>query len=318
MNLYTTTFCVFAALLAAEPQPAAAAEIVLDEHTEGTVLDAILDGFPSLAPFDGKGDFGNNALGVALQAGVTEERAIVEYPLAALDGIHPHAIVSATLVFNIDDVVSTFGPGTGFDGTAADTILVYDFAGNGEVTTDDFLEAIPPALAAMSTQGRGVITDASLAASGPLFFDVDVTAAVVDRLESGDAFAGFLFATDDNKTATSLDDLGNSSAGPPGVGGSRKPVLTIVVADATTTTSTSTSTTSTTEEPLSRCGDINGDGKVSASEALFILRVAVGLQTCTLAMCDVDGSGKVNAADALRALRISVGVDLPLLCDSTA
>ena len=53
---------------------------------------------------------------------------------------------------------------------------------------------------------------------------------------------------------------------------------------------------------------------VSASDALFMLRAAVGLDSCELCVCDVDGSGGVAATDALATLRLAVGQPIPLNC----
>ncbi len=52
----------------------------------------------------------------------------------------------------------------------------------------------------------------------------------------------------------------------------------------------------------------------AASDALFILRAAVGLEVCSARVCDVDGSGATNASDALRALKRAVGIELALTC----
>ena len=81
--------------------------IVIDENTQGTVFDGIVDGFPGLAPRDGTADFGGNPLSVARQADVTETRAVMEFPLAAVAG---QPIVSAKLVFNVDDVITLRTP----------------------------------------------------------------------------------------------------------------------------------------------------------------------------------------------------------------
>jgi hypothetical protein len=56
------------------------------------------------------------------------------------------------------------------------------------------------------------------------------------------------------------------------------------------------------------CGDVDGNGGRAASDALFVLRVAVGSQSCDACLCNVDGAGtEVNAGDALRLLRFAVG-----------
>ncbi len=63
------------------------------------------------------------------------------------------------------------------------------------------------------------------------------------------------------------------------------------------------------------CGDPDGSGLPSASDALFVLRVAVGLDSCHPCVCDVDGSGPpVTASDALRLLRRAVGQPVQIDC----
>lgn len=54
------------------------------------------------------------------------------------------------------------------------------------------------------------------------------------------------------------------------------------------------------------------------SDALFVLRGAVGLETCPLRVCDIDGNAEVRSSDALRLLRIAVGTALELLCPGEA
>lgn len=60
-------------------------------------------------------------------------------------------------------------------------------------------------------------------------------------------------------------------------------------------------------------GDANGDGKVSADDARFILRYSVGLEKCStdeqLLYLNVSSDNDINAADARLALRISVALD---------
>jgi hypothetical protein len=228
------TACAGITLLFHTATAAHAAVFTIDDQVSGAVYDGTLDGFPLPPPGippDGVGDLVGNPLGVALQAGVTEQRAIIELPLATLAGVAPGDVVSATLSFNIDDVVSTFGPGTTFDGTAADTFFLFGYDGNGTIDLADFGDVAGAPLAIVDTTSHGIITDASLAASGPIAFDIDVTAAVSAHLSAGDAFMGVVIATDDNASATSLDNLGNAGAGPPGVNGSFLPYLTVVTAE---------------------------------------------------------------------------------------
>lgn len=56
-------------------------------------------------------------------------------------------------------------------------------------------------------------------------------------------------------------------------------------------------------------GDADGDGVVTASDALLIARHAMQLQILTgsaLEAADVDGNGTVALTDALLALRIAI------------
>ena len=62
------------------------------------------------------------------------------------------------------------------------------------------------------------------------------------------------------------------------------------------------------------CGDPTDDGVRNITDALFILRAAVGLQSCALQICDVDSSLKITTADALRSLMFSVGLPVELFC----
>ena len=53
-------------------------------------------------------------------------------------------------------------------------------------------------------------------------------------------------------------------------------------------------------------GDMEGDGVVSASDALVILRMALGMIDGNTTLADMDGDGVVTSADALIALRLSM------------
>lgn len=56
-------------------------------------------------------------------------------------------------------------------------------------------------------------------------------------------------------------------------------------------------------------GDINGDGRIEISDALQILRAAMGLsELYDFTEADIDCSGAVEAADALSLLRLVLGV----------
>lgn len=61
-----------------------------------------------------------------------------------------------------------------------------------------------------------------------------------------------------------------------------------------------------------KCGDIDADGRITASDARLALRFSVGLEkfdTETKYCADVDGDGKVNSSDARVLLRYSVGLE---------
>jgi hypothetical protein len=207
----------------ASTQAAMAATIVLDSST-GADYDAVGDGWffvgPSQPPPDGVGDAGGNDLAIGYQAGVVELRAMAEFPLAPLSGVTQ--VSSATVTFKIDDVLSGFGPGTTFDNTASDPIAVYHYPADGTVTVADFS---PAGLAQLSIVNVGLITDASLANTGPVTFNVDATQKLKDALTGGHTAFGVLFGTADSPTGTSIDNLA-----PPGVPGGALPILTIQTA----------------------------------------------------------------------------------------
>lgn len=60
-------------------------------------------------------------------------------------------------------------------------------------------------------------------------------------------------------------------------------------------------------------GDINKDGKTNSSDALLVLRNAVGYSDAEFDeyRADLNNDGVVNSSDALRVLQISVGLDNP-------
>lgn len=63
------------------------------------------------------------------------------------------------------------------------------------------------------------------------------------------------------------------------------------------------------------CGDANTDGRVTATDALIILRKAVGTSlSCPLPRCDTDGNRSIVSSDALRTLRFAVGQHVTLDC----
>jgi cysteine-rich repeat protein len=90
------------------------------------------------------------------------------------------------------------------------------------------------------------------------------------------------------------------------------------------TTTSLPPTTTTTLPGVPECGDPvaltafatagTRTNALTASDALFTLRTAVGSQTCALCVCDVNSSGTITASDALVVLRRAVGQSVPLQC----
>ena len=59
------------------------------------------------------------------------------------------------------------------------------------------------------------------------------------------------------------------------------------------------------------CDDVNGDGVVTAADAVIALEIASGGRPCdaaTLAAADVDGDGVVTSLDALMILQAAAGL----------
>ena len=55
-------------------------------------------------------------------------------------------------------------------------------------------------------------------------------------------------------------------------------------------------------------------GTVTATDAIYILRASIGIETCDPCVCDADNSGALGATDALRTLQFAVGLPTPLEC----
>lgn len=66
------------------------------------------------------------------------------------------------------------------------------------------------------------------------------------------------------------------------------------------------------------CGKPTGSGGIrpNTSDALFTLRAAVGLETCSLLVCDVGADGRIRTGDALTILQSAVGLDITLECQA--
>jgi cysteine-rich repeat protein len=67
------------------------------------------------------------------------------------------------------------------------------------------------------------------------------------------------------------------------------------------------------------CGrPTNGPGPApKTSDALFVLKSAVGQVSCSLRVCDVDNNTKVNTSDAFRVLRAAVGLPQTIVCPTS-
>ncbi|MFN2425868.1 MAG: hypothetical protein ABR587_05425 [Candidatus Binatia bacterium] len=86
-----------------------------------------------------------------------------------------------------------------------------------------------------------------------------------------------------------------------------------------TTTSTSTTTTTTLPGGTKCAQPVTGGAAPTASDCLFILRAAVGSNTCaTECLCAPKGSLPITASDALLCLRSAVGQAVTLNCPCTA
>jgi hypothetical protein len=223
-SLGRLTACSLGFLILGAAPAAHAITIVLD-GAAGAVYDGVGDGWffaggPAIPP-DGVGDLGGNAPAIVYQAGVVEMRALSEFPLTALAGYDASEITSATLTVTIDDVLTTLGPSTTFDGTAASPFAAYSYPGNGAITTSDFA---PAGLASLGIVTPGVFTDASLAVSGAVSFNIDVTASMKAFVTVATTHYGVLLGTLDSPTGTSVDALA-----PPGVAGGKLPFLTIEI-----------------------------------------------------------------------------------------
>lgn len=87
------------------------------------------------------------------------------------------------------------------------------------------------------------------------------------------------------------------------------------VSTTSSTTLTTTTTTTTTTIAAGGCGQpLSTGGTPTSADALFILKTAVGSETCALCVCDVNSSGTNTTADALIVLRKAVGQNMTLTC----
>lgn len=64
------------------------------------------------------------------------------------------------------------------------------------------------------------------------------------------------------------------------------------------------------------CGDATGGGGITATDALVVLKTAVGSRECLPCLCDVDAGGTIASSDALKTLRFAVSGTGSLHCSA--
>lgn len=62
------------------------------------------------------------------------------------------------------------------------------------------------------------------------------------------------------------------------------------------------------------CGDPNDSGAITTLDASFVLRTSIGLETCDLRVCDTTGNASIDSSDALLVLKKAVGLPILLTC----
>ena len=63
------------------------------------------------------------------------------------------------------------------------------------------------------------------------------------------------------------------------------------------------------------CGDADGNGAVTVTDGVQVLRAAAGLSTsCGAGRCDVDGSGAITVTDGVNVLRRAAGLSIAAAC----
>ena len=170
--------------------------------------------------------------------------------------------------------VGTAGSNVAFYGTGTQLQCRWLASGLGTLFHDDAAEQLSAALIALA----GV--------TGP----ADVLSCWVTSPTSGDA------------AALGLDVQVLDASSPAGTPYDPPPNVTVHV-DCPPTSATTTTL------PQYACGQAAGVSKSGpdAADALFTLKAAVGLTSCSDCVCDVDGSGRITARDALRVLVWAVG-----------
>ena len=76
-----------------------------------------------------------------------------------------------------------------------------------------------------------------------------------------------------------------------------------------------TPTATATPTAPSVCGDADGNGSVTVTDGVVVLRAAAGLPTsCTASRCDLDGNGTVSVTDGVKVLRRAAGLRTTANC----
>jgi hypothetical protein len=295
-------------------------------------------------PAGGAYEFGNTSTDAGGNYSLVVAAGAYNVLVSANTGLSSELYDGKFTVATADDVNVTAGNTT----SGIDVQLDQSGKITGHVT--DALNGDPIAFAVVSATEDGGITGASGAVA---FTDAQGAYQLNTNLHTGEYKIGFFAAGfepafySDKTSPLNADPVSVTAPGTtPNIDqvlilcGDEGPTTTLgstttsVPATTTTTTVTSTSlpgTTTTTLAGGGTCGDpvaliasvgddsMSTDGGVlpraiSASDALFVLRTAVGSATCELCVCDVNNSGTVTASDALTVLRSAVGQSVELTC----
>lgn len=157
------------------------------------------------------------------------------------------------------------------------------------------------------TEAVGDTTAARLQAIENLDADGDGVSNIDEILTKAGFFPGYSCLT--YLEATNAPDKLANMVDPNDVGCDGPGTTTTLMAPTTTSTPTTTTvSTTSTMPPGPDCGDPTDDDKITATDALYVLRTAVGLLECELDLCDFNGDNRISAVDAFGVLRTAVGL----------
>jgi uncharacterized delta-60 repeat protein len=207
-------------------------------------------------------------------------------------------------------------------GISGGTFHVQRRSGPGFLTVEDEDIVIDPSQVSAVARGVAIAPDGKIVVVGSVDFggsggsdfavarlNPDLT---LDTTFAGDGTATVKIGPDGSECARAVTFDGPNHLVLAGYanGGGRP---NFALAELETTRDALAATTTTTLPPIA-CGDANGDGMITATDALIVLRAAVGSSTCAPCQCDTDDSGSIAATDALRVLRTAVGQAVTLQC----